>query len=271
MVSRRARFGLILACLIISQSSGAQSPAAPTVSPTVPPTAPAVAAPTVAAPAVAAPVAPTPATEPEAPPVVAPEPTAKPAQKATRHLKRITATVDLEIDGKPEGSFRILLYVDKVPKTVENFIGLAEGTKSFKPYDAAKAKYGIESVVRPFYNGLGFHRIVPGYVVQGGCPIGNGRGGPGFSISDESHPDLHHNAPGMVSMARGREKDSAGSQFFITLAALPHLDGKFTVFGKVIEGMDVVKKISQVKRNAMDEKPLVPVIMKKVSITREYL
>lgn len=136
-------------------------------------------------------------------------------------------------DSKPEtgrwavietnrGTAKIALYEKDAPVTTKNFIQLAE---------------------RKFYDGLKFHRVVPDFVVQGGCPKGDGTGGSGRTIKLETSPKLKHDSAGVVAMARSRDPNSASSQFYITLAPTPHLDGGYAVFGRVVEGMDVVRKI----------------------------
>ena len=151
------------------------------------------------------------------------------------------------------GSFEAELYATECPETVWNFINLAEGRQE-------TARKGN------FYDGLTFHRVIEGFVIQGGCPTGNGTGGPGYRFGDEFHPDLRHDAEGVFSMANAGPGTN-GSQFFITLAATPHLNNRHSVFGRVIDGMDVVRRIGSVKTGAMD-RPLEPVVIESVTIRR---
>lgn len=144
------------------------------------------------------------------------------------------------------GTFEIELFEDKAPITVKNFIDLAE---------------------KGFYDGLIFHRVIDGFMIQGGDPNGTGTGGPGYVIPDEFHKDLKHDSEGVLSMANAGP-NTGGSQFFITLAATPWLDGHHSVFGKVVKGMDVVREIGKVDTDFQD-KPLAKVVMEKVTIRRE--
>jgi len=141
------------------------------------------------------------------------------------------------------GEFKIELFEDKTPITTKNFISLAEDG---------------------FYDGVVFHRVIPDFMIQGGCPLGNGTGGPGYQIPDEFHPELKHDEPGILSMANAGP-NTGGSQFFITLVATPWLDNRHSVFGKVVEGIAVVEKIGVVKTGRND-RPLEDVVIQKVTI-----
>ena len=149
---------------------------------------------------------------------------------------------------KDGGVIKAELYPAVAPNTVNNFISLIQ---------------------KGYYNGLGFHRVINGFMIQGGCPDGTGAGGPGYSIRGEFKQngfenDLKHEA-GVLSMARTMAPDSAGSQFFIMHKTSPHLDGAYAAFGKVTEGMDVVDRIARVRRNFQD-KPLEPQVMESVTV-----
>ena len=144
------------------------------------------------------------------------------------------------------GNFTIELSEKQVPNTVGNFVKLAE---------------------KNFYDGVIFHRVIDGFMIQGGDPTGTGRGGPGYMFADEIDPTLKHTSEGMLSMANAGPNTN-GSQFFITLVPTPHLDGKHAVFGKVVEGMDVVRKIGKTKTSKPGDRPVVDVVMNKVTINK---
>ena len=156
------------------------------------------------------------------------------------------------------GEITCRLYPDKTPKTVENFTGLAIGTKEF-----VDPKTG-QRVTRPFYDGLTFHRVIPNFMIQGGCPLGSGTGGPGFQFEDEFSKELRFDRPGKLAMANAGPNTN-GSQFFITVAATDWLNDHHTIFGEVVRGQDVVEKISRVPRDRGD-RPTTPVAIKTVRI-----
>jgi cyclophilin family peptidyl-prolyl cis-trans isomerase len=144
------------------------------------------------------------------------------------------------------GNFTVELFEQDAPNTVANFVKLAE---------------------KQFYDGVIFHRVIDGFMIQGGDPTGTGRGGPGYQFADEFHPNLKHTSEGILSMANAGPNTN-GSQFFITLAPTPHLDGRHTVFGKVTEGIDVVRKIGKTKTSKPGDRPVVDVVMKNVRIEK---
>ena len=155
----------------------------------------------------------------------------------------VTITMD---DG---GVITLELYPNIAPETVNNFVSL---------------------VNKGFYDGLSFHRIIPGFMIQGGDPLGNGTGGPGYSIKGEFKSngfrnDLRHER-GIISMARAMDPNSAGSQFFIMHADAPHLDGSYAAFGKVIDGMGVVDSIASVRTNMFNDAPVTPVVIKSITV-----
>lgn len=159
------------------------------------------------------------------------------------------------------GKFTIELFDSKAPNTVANFVGLAEGSKEWT-HPKTRDRH-----TKPYYDGIIFHRVINGFMIQGGDPLGQGHGGPGYQFDDEFHPDLRHDRAGILSMANAGPRTN-GSQFFITLGPTPHLDRKHTVFGVVTEGLDVVKKIgaTPVDRN---DRPVTPVVMNTVTIERK--
>jgi cyclophilin family peptidyl-prolyl cis-trans isomerase len=163
-------------------------------------------------------------------------------------IERATAVVETSM-----GTFEAELYAKECPETVWNFINLADGRQ--------ETDRGGN-----FYDGLSFHRVIEGFMIQGGCPLGTGTGGPGYRFKDEFDASLRHESEGILSMANAGPETN-GSQFFITLGPTPHLDDRHSVFGKVTKGMDVVNKIGSVKTGSMD-KPAESVVMNAVTIKR---
>ena len=163
-------------------------------------------------------------------------------------ISRPTAVFDTSL-----GIFEAELYAEECPETVWNIINLAEGRQ--------ETERGGN-----YYDGLTFHRVIEGFMIQGGCPSGTGTGGPGYSFKDEFDSSLRHDEAGILSMANAGPGTN-GSQFFVTLDATPHLDDRHSVFGKVIKGLDVVKKIGSVGTDSMD-RPNEPVVMNSVTIRR---
>jgi peptidyl-prolyl cis-trans isomerase A (cyclophilin A) len=159
-----------------------------------------------------------------------------------------------------EGNFSARLFDAEVPKTVANFAGLAEGTVEWTdPRTGRKVK-------QPYYDGTIFHRVIADFMIQGGDPLGQGTGGPGFTFADEFSPKLRHAKPGVLSMAN-RGPNTNGGQFFITLVPTPWLDNKHSVFGEIVAGMDVVEKIGRTPTGA--DRPLKPVTIQSVTIERK--
>jgi peptidyl-prolyl cis-trans isomerase A (cyclophilin A) len=158
------------------------------------------------------------------------------------------------------GDIVVQLFDDKAPKTVANFVGLATGTKEWTD---PKTR---EKVQRPLYNGTIFHRVIAGFMIQGGDPLGNGTGGPGYRFEDEFHPDLRHTKGGILSMANAGPNTN-GSQFFITLGPTLHLDNRHSVFGTVVKGQEVLVAIGSVPTNS-NNRPIKDVVLKEVVITR---
>ncbi|MBA2662390.1 MAG: peptidylprolyl isomerase [Bradymonadaceae bacterium] len=158
------------------------------------------------------------------------------------------------------GDIDVLLYESRSPKTVANFVGLATGKRTYTDLET------FEESNEPFYDGVIFHRVIPGFMIQGGDPSGSGRGGPGYRFADEFNPELRHSRGGLLSMANAGPNTN-GSQFFITLGPTPHLDNRHAIFGEVVGGLDVVEKIGNLARNAQD-RPKDEVVMERVEIKR---
>ncbi len=160
-----------------------------------------------------------------------------------------------------QGRIVCALFPKKAPKTVANFVELAEGTKEWTHPGTGKTMKD-----KRFYDGLIFHRVIPRFMIQGGDPLGKGFGGPGYQFEDEFHESLKFDRPGLLAMANSGPGTN-GSQFFITEAPTPHLTGRHTIFGQVVDGMEMVTKIANVPRSARDL-PNDPVVMEKVEIVR---
>jgi peptidyl-prolyl cis-trans isomerase A (cyclophilin A) len=159
-----------------------------------------------------------------------------------------------------EGNFTARLYDEEAPNTVENFVALAEGTKEWTDPRTNK------KVKQPYYDGVIFHRVIDGFMIQGGDPLGQGIGGPGYTFADEFHPQLRHNKEGILSMAN-RGPNTNGGQFFITLGPTPHLDDRHSVFGEVVEGMDVVRRIGSTPTGDRD-RPVKDIVINHITVTR---
>jgi peptidyl-prolyl cis-trans isomerase A (cyclophilin A) len=161
-----------------------------------------------------------------------------------------------------EGNFTVRLFDAETPNTVANFTGLADGSKEWTDPRSGK------KVKQPYFDGTVFHRVIEGFMIQGGDPLGQGTGGPGFTFADEFHPKLRHSKAGILSMAN-RGPNTNGGQFFITLAATPWLDDKHSVFGEVVEGMDVVTKVGGTPTSKPGDRPVKPITVEKVVIEKK--
>jgi peptidyl-prolyl cis-trans isomerase A (cyclophilin A) len=159
-----------------------------------------------------------------------------------------------------EGTIVLRLFPDHAPKTVSNFVELAEGSREWTNPQTRS------STTDKLYDGTVFHRVIPNFMIQGGDPLGTGTGGPGYRFGDEIHPDLSFNRPYLLAMANAGPGTN-GSQFFITTVPTPWLNGKHTIFGEVVEGADVVDRISQVSTSAGD-RPVTDVVLESVVIKR---
>lgn len=180
------------------------------------------------------------------------------AVKGVTGAGKLMAKIDVTQGGKPLGTFTCELYEKQTPITVANFVGLARGVRPFRDKSGQWVK-------KPFYDGLTFHRVIPGFMVQGGDPDGRGTGNPGYKFQDEIVPELKLDKGGLLAMANAGPVTN-GSQFFITEVATDYLTGKHTVFGQC-DPLDLVKKITGVARGPRDM-PAEPVIMSKVTISR---
>ena len=161
-----------------------------------------------------------------------------------------------------EGNFTVRLFDAETPNTVANFTGLADGSKEWTdPRSGQKVK-------QPYFNGTIFHRVIADFMIQGGDPLGQGTGGPGYNFADEFHPTLRHSKAGILSMAN-RGPNTNGGQFFVTVAPYPSLDGHYSIFGEIVDGLDNVIAISKVPRTMSGpgkDRPLTPVVIKSVRI-----
>ena len=162
-----------------------------------------------------------------------------------------------------KGDVVIRLFPNHAPKTVSNFVGLAEGTKEWTDPETG------QQVTRPFYDGLGFHRVIDGFMIQGGCPLGTGTGTPGYQFDDEIHPELQFDRPYLLAMANAGPGTN-GSQFFITVQPTTWLTNKHTIFGEVVddESKKVVDAIATAK-TAPGDRPLEPIVINKVVVERK--
>nr|WP_218153950.1 peptidylprolyl isomerase [Nonomuraea pusilla] len=162
------------------------------------------------------------------------------------------------------GLIKVELFPNRAPKTVRNFVELAEGAREW-----THPGTGEKSTDR-YYDGTIFHRVISGFMIQGGDPLGQGIGGPGYEFDDEIHPELYFNRPYLLAMANAGirfGKGTNGSQFFITVVPTPHLNGRHTIFGEVIEGQDVVDAIAKV-RTGRNDRPMEDVVLESVTIDR---
>jgi peptidyl-prolyl cis-trans isomerase A (cyclophilin A) len=178
-----------------------------------------------------------------------------PAEERIRMTDTLTATLNTSA-----GPVVIRLFPDHAPKTVRNFVELAEGGREWTDPRTGRA------TTSRLYDGTIFHRVIPDFMIQGGDPLGSGRGGPGYRFADEIHPDLSFDRPYLLAMANAGPGTN-GSQFFITVAPTPWLNGKHTIFGEVLQGTDVVDRISRVKTGSQD-RPVENVTIESVTVNR---
>ena len=246
--------GFVCAIAMVTAGCGAPPEPAPQAEPPAATPAP---APTPAAPPTPDPAPPAATTEKPAPSAekpAAPADASKPS--ASKHGPGVYAHITTN-----HGTMVARLFDKDAPKTVENFVALAEGKKQWRnPRTNTMVR-------RPYFNNLTFHRIIPGFMIQGGDPEGTGVGGPGFTFEDEFNPKLRHSKAGILSMAN-RGPDTNGGQFFITLVPTPHLNDRHSVFGELVEGTDTLGAIAKVPTNGKAGMPLEPVVIKSVRIER---
>lgn len=162
------------------------------------------------------------------------------------------------------GNIKVELFPNRAPKTVRNFVELAEGTREWTHPESGEKR------TDRYYDGTIFHRVISGFMIQGGDPLGQGIGGPGYEFDDEIHPELYFNRPYLLAMANAGirfGKGTNGSQFFITVVPTPHLNGKHTIFGEVVEGQDVVDAIAKTKTDRRD-RPVDDVVLESVTFDR---
>jgi peptidyl-prolyl cis-trans isomerase A (cyclophilin A) len=209
-----------------------------------------------------------PTAKPAAPTAKPAAPTAKPSAATTKPTAPATPAASAAKHGPGvyahittnHGAMIARLFDADAPKTVANFVGLAEGKKAWRnPRTNTMVR-------RPYYNNLTFHRIIPGFMIQGGDPEGTGMGGPGFEFADEFNPKLRHSKAGILSMAN-KGPNTNGGQFFITLVPTPHLNDRHSVFGELVEGTDTLMAIGKVP-TGVQNKPVKPVIIKSIRIER---
>jgi len=206
-----------------------------------------------------------PATPADAPPAATAKPTAEaPADTGKTSASKYGPGIYAHFT-TTKGNFIVKFFDKDAPKTVANFVGLAEGKKAWTDPRSGR------QVRRPYYRNVLFHRVIPNFMIQGGDPEGTGAGGPGYTFEDEISPNHKHNKPGIVSMAN-RGPDTNGGQFFITVAPYPSLDGHYSIFGEVVEGLDNVVAISKVPttgpRGDPANRPRTDVVINNVRIER---